>query len=166
MEKSLESPTDSPKRRRRVPPREWKVLRTISVVSISGRRAATLSRISLAALLVNVTAQISYGLRRPVSIVYAILLVMVLVLPLPAQARIRRLFSLSFTASACSALRDDRSINLHPLQVHSPYTSDSHSDFISALHIPAHDNSQAINIRSFRVYSSDGKILTFDFLFH
>ena len=62
---------------------------------------STRSRISPAALLVNVMARICHGLTFKRSIRYAILCVSTLVLPLPAPANIRSGPSVQKTASFC-----------------------------------------------------------------
>ncbi len=54
------------------------------------KRDSTLSFISLAALFVNVTAKIEYGLSLRTLIIYTILCVNTRVFPEPAPARIRR----------------------------------------------------------------------------
>ena len=70
----------------------------------------TLSFISLAALLVKVTARTDPALT-PVCIRYAVLMVMTLVFPEPAPARMRRGPSICTTASFCLGLR--RAISLY-----------------------------------------------------
>ncbi len=80
---------------------EWNVPARSLYVRLFPTAAAILSRISPAALLVNVSARISSGFT-PWAIRFAILQVRTLVFPLPAPAMIRHGPSMFSTALACA----------------------------------------------------------------
>src|SRR5687767_11316713 len=87
--------------------RPWKVpthMPRVLIGSIAEMRAS----ISLAALLVKVTAMRPCGLAWPVWISHATRVVSTRVLPLPAPARIRADWWGSVTASSCRSLREER----------------------------------------------------------
>ena len=87
---------------------EWKVQTVISFPAALLTISATRSRISLAALLVKVTARIFSG-AIPRSTIWEIRQVTVRVLPVPAPAKINTGPSSALTASAWAALRLENS---------------------------------------------------------
>ena len=86
--------------------REWNVHTVISSAAFRRTSDPTRSRISQAALLVNVTARMLPG-SIPFPRRFAMRKVTVRVLPVPAPARIRRGPSVLSTASACAAFNPD-----------------------------------------------------------
>ena len=70
--------------------------------------APTRTRISRAALLVKVTARISWARARPVAMRWAIRAVRTRVLPTPAPARMRTGPSSASTARRCSSFKPSR----------------------------------------------------------
>src|SRR5438132_7248277 len=95
-------PTASPSRRSMRAPMAWNVPSHIPLID-SPTSASTRARISRAALLVNVTAQISSARTRRLAITYAMRWVSTRVLPLPAPAKMSSGPSGASTASRCCA---------------------------------------------------------------
>ena len=108
MVKLLFSPTSSAWRRSSFTQTAWNVPSHGMPSTVSPSRLPTRFFISRAALLVKVTASISFGLACPVFSRCAIRVVRARVLPVPAPASIRTGPSIVSTASRCAGFRPSR----------------------------------------------------------